>query len=1352
MEASKQQNRLLPRLGLPRAALSGCRYGPQISLLLGLFLALLTGGPAHAQAPVFTAEFDGDLAARGVGGQTIRPLRAEAPAFAEGRSGQALRADAGCVTYPASVVPRDAGTLEVWVSPLASGTGNGWYFYSGDASEWGPEGVPRLWLWEGRPRFDVDGGERLICGGLPPGVAWVPGSWHQLVGTWDRQGAVALYVDGRLVTRKGVASWEPKPCQGFVIGAGRGLDHQSLLQGNALIDRVRLYDRVLPPEAIRARWREMGIPMLSVSLRRTLVRAGEALPVRVENVGGGRWQGELRWAGASARGRRTLAAAPGKAVAVALAGATGARGEVALTVQWSEGHRGRVQRTEKLQAYVPPRLPPPPARGPQWRLVRVVDCAREAPVSEVGRSAVVAGPAGRYREAGPRCYDRYAYVFSLSGRDRLLRLTVTHPDDRKRCTMLSHSIPDFQPLEVAGWEQQVLGHGLLSGGRLPLTRRMVTRQYLFPCPSDRVAIIVETGTTGQNAAVGTLKLEEAEPVYGPPAAAPALGARQHRYAGLYWEDPVLAQDFGWTGTGYSRWDAILRRAMDYLAWTGQRLLVYPTVWYSGPVYQSRVEPGTWPYGARHHPSEYPRLMALRCAERGIRFVPTFTIWRLPSLAPWIRTLAEVIAGKPSVNTVNRAGEVITDTNWGSPPLLNAQHPRVQKAILDLVDEHVALCGDLPSFDGIGFALWASSPMHVGAGLVTSYDDWTVTQFARHLGQTPPGEAGSAARFRQRADWILGDPKRRAAWVRWRCEQMTRFYVEVARRLRKAGPHAKLRLIILEPSPGAEVDPARELREQGLDLEALARVFGIIIERWLNQTAHRSLEKDGHDPADIVYDQVELTPRFQRPLRGLPRPAATIHQQYFESHAVLNAEWGKDAPKLELPPPWTIEAAGRACQPVPWGRHFLRHHARSLALFDAQWIAIGGFSLGTAGAETEVREFARAFQALPRVPFTDLGCTGPVMVRTALAEGARWLYAVNLTDRPARLSLKVAAKGAGVRDAVTGRPVPVTAGRLTRTLAPYALHVLRASRETRFALSQPTRPPAVETLRRLFVGIEPRVGRDGVRWWVQGAVPRLAAPFRGSVRLAGDVAAGPVPLVVAPGARRRVALADGPPLAEGQLLNVELIVAGAGGFRMRQSVPFRLTPCPRAPRPIVVDGDLADWQGVPARTLTGSQSAEDLSADVRIAWGSDALYVAAAVRDDAFVQNEGFGSTWAADSLQMAIDPAPAKASASPIVEVAAALTPRGVELCEHRAVGRPPRGLVRSPRLAVTRVAEGLVYELALPWVELGLRGPRPARRVGFSLLVNDNDGAGRDALLEWGGGVAGAKDPLRFLDLYAVE
>ncbi len=1046
-----------------------------ISILIcsALLDGSLVSSAAETEEPVFAVDFDGSVVARGAGGAEIQPLKAEGVEFSPGIWGQALRADGCLVTYPADVVPQERGTLVMWLSPLADKPGeelSQWRIYFGDNEQWGPLGMPRLWLFGSILRFDFAEGKWLWAS-IPESAGWSGGAWHQFVGTWDCSGQLAFYFDGRKLMNRTRLPWQPQPRGAFRIGSGLTFNGAGHLPAHALVDNVRLYDRMWSAEQVQEAYMTAGIPSLSFRLcQRVFDHPPETLPLQVGNTGGGRWQGVVDWTCGECQGTFELDLAPGEKKEVALEGAASpdSVGGVALRLNWHEGIDNILVRTQDLFAYVPAPVGPPPDKGPEWRRLAEVDCAKQSPVSEVGESRVVRGPAGRYREAGANRYDRFAYIFELSAPRRMARLTVKYPDDATRAIIIGSNIPLEDDAVPHGSERQVLSNGLLTGGGYSLSNKMQRRQYVFPAMSKHVAVIIETGVQGQRAAVASLMLEEAEfGWYGPAASPAALQARDHRRMGLYWEDPVFGQDFGWTGTDYLRWDESLKRALDYMAWAGEDLLVYPTVWYEGPIYSSRTEPGTWPYGGRQHPPDYPRLMAIRCAQRDIKFIPTFHIWRLPSLMHLILSAEGVIAGKPSVNTVTREGKVLTSNTWHSPPLLNAQHPEVQAALLRLVDEHVAMCGDQPSFAGIEFALWPNSPMQTGPELLTSYDDWTMGEFARSIGEAPPGELQSAERFKQRADWILNDPQRRERWIRWRCDQMTAFYDEVAAHLAKAGPRAKLRLAIQQPYPWIDTDPAEALLEQGIDLKALSRNPQIVIGRFTNQTFSRIARLT--DPAFVPpggtklgvitdYDALELTRRFQRPFYGLARTSVIVHQQYYESHAAFRG----GRPRLKFPEPWKTEAHGRCSQPAPRGRYFLRHPALGLYLFDAQWLSIGGYNLGTVGFEEEVREFATVFRALPAVPFRDLGCTGPIIVRSAQAEGSLWLYAVNITDREARLSLQV--EDGTLQDVATGETLSHAPGQTEFTLRPYELRVWRTSADASVRVRGRVHPPAYTGLR------------------------------------------------------------------------------------------------------------------------------------------------------------------------------------------------------------------------------------------------------------------------------------------------
>ena len=62
-----------------------------------------------------------------------------------------------------------------------------------------------------------------------------------------------------------------------------------------------------------------------------------------------------------------------------------------------------------------------------------------------------------------------------------------------------------------------------------------------------------------------------------------------------------------------------------------------------------------------------------------------------------------------------------------------------------------------------------------------------------------------------------------------------------------------------------------------------------------------------------------------------------------------------------------------------------------------------------------------------------------------------------------------------------------------------------------------------------------------------------------------------------------------------------------------------------------------------------------------------------------------------------------------------------------------------------------LVYELRMPWTELGVEG-RFGTKLGCSLQLNDNDGAGRAAFISWGDGLSPAWAPTQMGVITLVE
>lgn len=161
----------------------------------------------------------------------------------------------------------------------------------------------------------------------------------------------------------------------------------------------------------------------------------------------------------------------------------------------------------------------------------------------------------------------------------------------------------------------------------------------------------------------------------------------------------------------------------------------------------------------------------------------------------------------------------------------------------------------------------------------------------------------------------------------------------------------------------------------------------------------------------------------------------------------------------------------------------------------------------------------------------------------------------------------------------------------------------------------------------------------------------------------------------------------------------------------------------------VDADL-HWQGPSdlACTLSGS-------------WDDQHLHLAMTVTDNRHHQQRNDGAIWDGDSVQIALACAPGKDQAD--LQVGMALTAEGGTAfhCWQGAVAT-------TPACIVLRNGDQTFYEMAIPWTDLTF-SPHAGATIFASVLVNDNDGRGRKAILEWGRGIHGNQSPGLFRPLY---
>jgi hypothetical protein len=86
--------------------------------------------------------------------------------------------------------------------------------------------------------------------------------------------------------------------------------------------------------------------------------------------------------------------------------------------------------------------------------------------------------------------------------------------------------------------------------------------------------------------------------------------------------------------------------------------------------------------------------------------------------------------------------------------------------------------------------------------------------------------------------------------------------------------------------------------------------------------------------------------------------------------------------------------------------------------------------------------------------------------------------------------------------------------------------------------------------------------------------------------------------------------------------------------------------------------------------------------------------------------------------------------------------------------GRPSGHLSRDSSIydmVIVPSQGACMYQLRIPLAELGIQGV-PGTRIGLSLQLNDNDGKGLAAQMNWGGGLTPAWNPMDFGIVTLVE
>ena len=200
----------------------------------------------------------------------------------------------------------------------------------------------------------------------------------------------------------------------------------------------------------------------------------------------------------------------------------------------------------------------------------------------------------------------------------------------------------------------------------------------------------------------------------------------------------------------------------------------------------------------------------------------------------------------------------------------------------------------------------------------------------------------------------------------------------------------------------------------------------------------------------------------------------------------------------------------------------------------------------------------------------------------------------------------------------------------------------------------------------------------------------------------------------------------------------------------------------------IDGELSDWDFSDPIPLLAENfvagvkggyvwNRENLSGVARFAWDADGLYFAARVMDDEQV-TFGDGLAESGDSIAIGLHPGNrALGTDAEAMELVLSANPPGGgsgKFTLYRPEGRTGGGkaghLARDSSVyefVVRREGTITAYELMIPWSELRGVMAQPGAKLGLTLRLNDADGGGRVARINWGAGL----DPVWMPEAFGV-
>ena len=893
----------------------------------------------------------------------------------------------------------------------------------------------RLWMWHWL-RADIDVG--MKDGGKRNAVSmerkcrddFMRADWWHVALAWDRDGWARLYVNGDARPR-GMGGgkrfpmrvrFHPEDVQRFYVGCVPFTAFRNY-RAVAAIDELKIYRRALSDAEVEAEYRRFAPVDMLVSRR--YLRAGRTEQVKLDlNLGEGvpRAQGRLSLDLASSSGV-TIASQEHELVLTSRETVTMpvgilAPGEYRLSCVLRHGDTS-YQRSYALVAYSP-ELPPQPESLDDLKLgerVVLLECAKnDDGLLEDGQSQIQRTAIGAYREAGKEKADRFAYEVKLrapAGHPHVIQ--VTYPDDRERSMGLY-----MYPWSKHRMHREHLSGGVQCGGEYPNSNRMQTVRYLFWPMKEDYLFEARTMVVGCPAAVQKVE------IYRVDGRLPKLRVSLPKEApgrsmGLLDEDQSFEVHLRPEYFSSRQYPVrAFERLMEYMDYTGQDVLSYSLIRYTGPRYYDAARFES--HKTRLLKPGWVELLLDLMAERGIQLLANVNLYSLPMVECHPDRRESMT--EQGVFAIDKNGRTVGSRRR---PTVNPVHPHARAELLAMVRDLVQRFGQHRALRGVDlWCMFDSCPVTWNS-LDHGYGDFTVGLFESETGIKVPAGSKPATRHA-----FLTGPRHKE-WLRWRAEKTTELLRQLAGVVGEARPDLRLYVTIggltREGVAGlGEADFAYDkylYEERGIDLAALKQIPSVTVTPMREITMYRWL-KHWYAGKETVVAEANFDVGKFRIFRNGPHSATSLFLRYFESF--------KNSLKPDKFAAYFQNADVKAA-----GRYFLQDYALAMAAQDPAQILCGAQPLGVTGRDAEAREFAQAFRALPIGAYTDIpGLRDPVCGRAQSLGPKTYFYVCNLiwTDVDVDLDLPVSIES--VVDLSSAERVSVTNGKLSIRLRPFQL--------------------------------------------------------------------------------------------------------------------------------------------------------------------------------------------------------------------------------------------------------------------------------------------------------------------------